>query len=362
MRILVSGAGVAGLSAGINLSAIGHDVTVLERANHLRTNGSPIDIRGDAIGVAAQMGVLDQIRAHLVDMSERVQFVNSLGEVVAELPYAEIGDSPDDLEIPREDLTNILRAALPSSAPVIFGDSIEHLDDAGDGVDVVFRSARREHYDLVVGADGMHSITRRLVFGPESEYLQHLGFYVALADLPGRVEPGRLNPMYNFPGHLAGVAAYRDKALAVLNFRAPWIDYDYHDLEAQKRILVAAFAGHDEWRIPELLTAACNDPELYFDSVSQIHMPTWHKGNVVLVGDAGYCASPLSGRGTSLALTGTWHLAQALREHPDDLRQAFELYERNQRPYVTRAQATAGPGGDQLIPATQEAIDSRVRQ
>jgi 2-polyprenyl-6-methoxyphenol hydroxylase-like FAD-dependent oxidoreductase len=362
MRILVSGAGVAGLSAGINLSAIGHDVTLVERAHHLRTNGSPIDIRGASIEVAAAMGVLDQIRAHRVDMSERVQFVNSLGEVVGELPYSEIGDSADDLEIPREDLTNILRDALPASTPLIFGDSIEHLDDDDDGVAVTFNSGHRERYDLVVGADGMHSVTRRLVFGPESDFLHHLGFYVALADLPGPVEPGRINPMFNFPGHMIGVAAYRDKALAVFNFRAPWIDYDYRDLDAQKRILSDAYAGHDEWRIPELLAAACNDPELYFDSVSQIHLPTWHSGHVALVGDAAYCASPLSGRGTSLALTGSWLLAQALCECPGDLPRAFEQYERTHRPHVTRAQATAAPGGDRLIPATADAIDSRNRR
>jgi 2-polyprenyl-6-methoxyphenol hydroxylase-like FAD-dependent oxidoreductase len=359
MRILISGAGVAGLSAGINLSTIGHDVTIVERANHLRTNGSPIDIRGDAISVAAEMGVLDQIRAHIVDMTERVQFVDSLGEVVAEVPDGEISDSADDLEIPREDLTNILRDALPPSTPLIFGDSIEHLDDDADGVDVLFGSGRRERFDLVVGADGMHSMTRRLVFGPEGGYLRHLGFYIALAELPGQCEPGRANPMFNFPGHMIGVAAYRDKALAVFNFRSAWIDYDYHDLDAQKRILADAFSGHDEWRIPELLAAASDDPELYFDSVSQIHMPTWHQQHVVLVGDAAHCASPLSGRGTSLALTGTWLLARALREHPADLQQAFDQYEREQRPYVMRAQASAGPGGDLLIPATSDAIEAR---
>jgi 2-polyprenyl-6-methoxyphenol hydroxylase-like FAD-dependent oxidoreductase len=168
--------------------------------------------------------------------------------------------------------------------------------------------------------------------------------------------------MYNYPGHIIGIAAYNDKALGVYMFRAPWIDYDYHDLAAQKRIIVEAFAGHDEWKIPELLDAANNDPELYFDSVSQIHMPTWHRGCVVLVGDAAHCASNLSGRGTSLALTGTWFLGQALRDHPNNLELAFKQYERDQRPHVARSQATAAPGGDLLIPAAQEEIDARNRR
>ena len=136
----------------------------------------------------------------------------------------------------------------------------------------------------------------------------------------------------------------------------------YHDLDAQKQILADAYAGHDEWKIPELLRAARADPELYFDSTSQIHMPQWHSGRVVLVGDAAHCASSLTGRGTSLALTGTYLLAQALLEHPHDHLAAFQDYERRQRPVVERALTTAAPGGDRLVPATQEALDERNKR
>jgi 2-polyprenyl-6-methoxyphenol hydroxylase-like FAD-dependent oxidoreductase len=365
MRILISGAGIAGLSAAINLGADGHDVTIVERADHLRVNGSPIDIRGDAIGVADKMGVLAEVHARRIDMSERVQFVDEDGTVVAEPPFELINDSADDVEIPREDLTNILRNHLGPSVELRFGESIAALDDDQGGgpgcVRVRFASGARDRYDLVVGADGMHSAVRRLTFGPEQQFLRHLGFYVALAELPDYTPTGRNNPMYNFPGHMTGIAAYNDKALAVFMFRSPWIDYDYHDLAAQKRILADAFAGHGEWRVRELVDAALRDPELYFDSVSQIEMTDWHRGRVVLVGDAAHCSSNLSGRGTSLALTGTWFLAQALRDHPGDIAQAWEQYERDQRPHATRSQATAAPGGERLVPATQEEIDARNR-
>jgi 2-polyprenyl-6-methoxyphenol hydroxylase-like FAD-dependent oxidoreductase len=361
MRILVSGAGIAGLSAGINLGAAGHDVTIVERASHLRVNGSPIDIRGDSIEITARMGVLDEIRAHRVDMSDRVQFVDEHGRAVAELPPDVIGDSPDDFEIPREDLTHILRSALPDTTSLSFGASIAELDDDGAGVDVVFASGHRDRFDMVIGADGMHSVVRRLRFGPEREFLTHLGFYVGITELPKHDGTNGPNPMYNFPGRVVGVTTYRDTALGVFVFRSPWLDYDYHDLEQQKDLLAEAYAGHDEWRIPELIRAARQDPELYFDSVSQIHLPQWHEGRVVLVGDAAHCASNLSGRGTSLALTGTWLLAEALQNHPDDLLRAFKEYECGQRGYASRAQATAGPGGDRLVPATWEAIDARNR-
>jgi 2-polyprenyl-6-methoxyphenol hydroxylase-like FAD-dependent oxidoreductase len=359
MRVLVSGAGMAGLSAGINLGNTGHDVTIVERAHHLRVNGSPIDIRGESLNVARQMGILDEILARRVDMTERSCFVDENGNRVAELPFDEINDTPDDIEIPREDLAHVLRNALGPSVTLTFGESVAELHDDGHGVDAVFTSGERARYDLVVGADGLHSATRRLVFGPEHQYVRHLGFYTAIAHFPNYHPTGTPNPIYNFPGHLAGILTYRDVTLAVLNFRSSWIDYDYHDLDAQKRILTEEFGGHKRWRVPELLDAACRDPELYFDSVSQIDMPSWHRGRVVLVGDAAYCASPMSGRGTSLALTGTWLLAKALAEHADDLDAAFAQYERDQRPHVTYAQGTAHAGGDWLIPATQEAIDAR---
>lgn len=359
MHILVSGAGIAGLSTAIDLGADGHDVTVVERADHLRVNGSPIDIRGEAIAVAEKMGVLDDIHDRRVDMSERVQFVDENGCVVAEPPWTQINDSPDDVEIPREDLTGILHHHLGPSAELRFTESVAELDAGDHGVDVRFTSGAQDRYDLVVGADGMHSAVRRLVFGPEHQFLHHLGFYIALAELPDYTPTGRNNPMYNFPDHLAGIAAYNDKALAVFMFRSPWIEYDYHDLDAQKRMLAGAFAGNSEWRIPELVDAALADPELYFDSVSQIRMPAWHRGRVVLVGDAAHCTSNLTGRGTSLALTGAWSLAQAVRDHPGDVGRALEQYERNQRPLATKIQAMAAPGGDRLVPATQAEIDGR---
>ncbi|CAA0120138.1 putative protein [Mycolicibacterium vanbaalenii] len=361
MRFLISGAGVAGLSTAVNLDADGHDVTIVERAEHLGGNAPPIDIRGDALDVADKMGLLGQIRERRIDMTQRVQFIDRDGTVVAELPVDEINDSPDDIEIARDDITNLLRDRLGSSTELRLGESIAELDDGESGVDVRFSSGTVDRYDLVVGADGMHSAVRRLTFGPERLFLHHLGFYTAMARLPGYHPSDRINPMYSFPGHIVGIMSYNKKTLAFFMFRSSWIDYDYHDLAIKKRILADAFAGHHEWRVPELVDAAVQDTHLYFDSESQIKMPGWHNGRVALVGDAAYCASTLSGRGTSLALTGAWFLAKALREHPGDLGQAWEQYERDQRPHVIRHQATAAPGGELLAPATQDEIDTRNR-
>jgi 2-polyprenyl-6-methoxyphenol hydroxylase-like FAD-dependent oxidoreductase len=310
------------------------------------------------------MGLLAKIRERRVRMSELNQFVDADGEPVAHIPMALVSDSDDDIEITREDLVRILADALPDTAMIRFGDAIEALTDDGEGVDVEFRSGRTERYDLVLGADGQHSSVRRLVFGPEEDYLRHLGVYIALANLPGEEAGPDGVTLHNVPGRMVGIARFKGArlkgtALATFTFRSERLDFDHHDLDAQKQILIDAFAGHTSWKIPELLDAARADPELFFDSASQIHMPSWHRGRVALVGDAGYCAAFLSGRGTSLALTGAWFLAEELEWCGADHTAAFERYEARQRPYVTVAQERVEQGRERQTPPTWEAIAAR---
>jgi 2-polyprenyl-6-methoxyphenol hydroxylase-like FAD-dependent oxidoreductase len=358
VKILVSGAGIAGLACALDLGTRGHDVTVVEYARELRVKGTPIDVRGDAIEIADRMGLLAKIRERRVRMSELNQFVDADGHPVASLPMAVVSDSDDDIEITREDLVRILADALPDTAPIRFGDSVEALTDDGDGVDVEFRSGRIERYDLVLGADGQHSAVRRLTFGPERDHLRHLGVYIALADLPGEAGPDGVT-LHNVPGRMVGIARFRGKALAMFTFRSEWLDHDHRDLDAQKKMLVDAFAGHTSWKIPQLLDAARADPGFFFDSASQIHMPSWHRGRVALVGDAGYCAAFLSGRGTSLALTGAWFLAEELDRCGTDHTAAFDRYEARQRPYVSFAQESVEQGRERQTPPTWEAIAQR---
>lgn len=359
MRILISGAGVAGLSGGITLGKLGHEVTIVERASHLRTTGSAIDVRGEALEIAQKMGVMNEISANRVNMTDQLRFINSDGEPIVGLPGSAINDSPDDTEISRKDLAIILDAALPTQVNLVFNESIKSLNDDGHQVQVTFNSGKLDSYDLVVGADGLHSVTRRLTFGPEQNYLKHLGYYVALTEMAPEPDFETTSPMLNLPNKMAGVARFKDSAVGVFTFRSPWIDYDYHDLAAQKQVLIDTFAADHEWRIPELLDAVRADPEFYFDSVSQIQMPSWHLGRIVLLGDSAHCASLLSGRGTSIAMTGAWFLAESLEAHPDNLEAALTAYEDLQRPRAERAQATAGPGAEIMMPPTQAAIDAR---
>ncbi|TDQ47980.1 FAD-dependent monooxygenase [Actinorugispora endophytica] len=359
MNILVSGAGIAGLAAALELGTRGHDVTVVEYGRHLRLAGTPIDIRGDAVETAEKMGLLAEIRGRRLRMTESTRFVDSDGEPVGRIPVARISDSDDDIEILREDLMRILADALPDTAAICFEDSIGALAESGDGVSVRFASGRTRRYDLVVGADGQHSAVRRLVFGPEEDYLRHLGVYIALAALPDGTRSEDVNSIYNVPGRLAGTFWYKDKAVAVFQFRSEPLAYDRHDLDAQKKIVIDTFADHQSWRIPELLDAVRADPDFFFDSASQIHLPSWHRGRVVLVGDAGYSPAFLSGRGTSLALTGARILAEELDRCGGDHTAAFERYEARQRPYVTFAQDSVDGGRERMLPTSWSAIAAR---
>ncbi|GAA2070182.1 FAD-dependent monooxygenase [Streptomyces albiaxialis] len=367
MRILVPGTGVAGLALAVELTARGHEVSLIERAAEFRTGGTPIDIRGDALGVVARLGLLPRVREHRVDASERGVFVDAHGATVAPLPVEQVGDSDDDIEITRDDLARILVDALPPGVPIRFGDSVVALDENEDGgrVDVGFLSGHRESFDLVLGADGLHSAVRRLVFGPEADCVRHLGVHLGIAhvtdDAAGNTGGAGDTPseFCNYPGHMAGFMRFKGETLALLAFRAGPIDHDHHDLAAQRRIVAEAFAGHTEWEIPRLLGAVRRDPAFYFDAISQIHLPAWHRGRVALVGDAAYCASPLSGRGTSLALTGAAFLAEALDRHPGDHTAAFEEYAARQRPYVEFAQASVDEGAGIVVPDSWEAIRAR---
>lgn len=360
MKVLVSGAGIAGLASAFELATRGHHVSVVECADGLRLTGTPIDIRGAAIDVVDRMGLLAAVRKRRVQMSEQTVFVNSHGKPVARMPLADINDSDDDIELLREDLVCIIADAVPDTVTIRFGDSIEALDDRGDDVMTRFASGRKECYDLVIGADGQHSAVRRLVFGPDRDIVRHLGVYFALAELPDETESECFNSLYNVPGRMAGIFRYGGKAVVVFQFRSEAIDYDRRDLDAPKQILVDAFASHRSWRIPELLDAARADPRFYLAAASQVHLPSWHRGRVALVGDAGYCPAFLSGRGTSLALTGAHFLAHEL-DGCGDLRAAFARYASRQRPYVTFAQSRAESGSDRMLPATWAAIEARNR-
>lgn len=361
MDVLISGASMAGLSAAWWFAHLGHRVTVVERSEGLRPGGAPIDVRGPALGTAQRMGLLAQIEREKVRLLEPSPVLDGTGTQVASLDLRWFAnETDDDIEITRDRLNRILRDAVPSNVGFRFKASITALTDSAQGVEVVFTDGQQEHYDLVVGADGLHSTVRRLAFGPEKDYVRHFGHYVALVDLPNGQEWQRA--MLNVPGLSVAVRDAGDGPQALVLAASPAIDYDYRDPAVQRRLLDRFLARvGNAWQVPAI-RAAFADPAaqgFYFDSVSQTHMPAWIKGHVAVIGDAGHCAALLSGMGTTLAMVAAETLATAWTEHGGDMQATAAAHHARLRAYVEQCQAFASQGAPIMVPATQQALDER---
>ncbi|WP_405163638.1 FAD-dependent monooxygenase [Nocardia sp. NBC_01499] len=365
MSILISGASIAGLTAAQRFSARGAEVTVVERAPALRRNGAPIDVRGTALDVAADMGIRDTLAAHETGAAQRSAFthiVDDNGERVGALPTELPQDSPDDLEIFRNDLIDVLHASIGPNVTFVYGDSIQEVTDTGDAVEVRFASGRAGRYELLVGADGIHSNTRRLVFGPEDRYRRHLGVYYGILSLPAELGSDGEAYLYSVPGRSVLIGDYPERTYGGFLFLSPEIAYDYHDIEQQRQLVFDTYSAVQGWKVAELLDALKQSEDFYLDSASQVHMDRWSRGRVVLLGDAAFAPSFFSGRGTPLAMIGADVLAREWATCDGDLGQAFGRYEQAMRPQVHRAQEGVPQARDRVIPATREAIEARNRQ
>ncbi len=363
MDVLIAGASMAGLSAAYWFARLGHHVTVVERSDGLRPGGAPIDVRGQALGTAERMGVLQRIEAEKVLIGEPMPVLDGSGAQVASLDLRWFANETDrDVEITRDRLNRILFEAVPRTVEFRFNTGVTAIADGPDGVTVGLADGRQARCHLLVGADGLHSSVRRLAFGPEKDFVRHFGYYVSLVDLP--VQPAGQDwqrAMLNVPGLTVVVRDAGDGPQAMMLAASPEIDYDYRDLAAQRRLIDQLLSRVTAWQVPRLRDAF-TDPAakgFYFDSVSQTHMPSWTRGRVAVIGDAGHCAALLSGMGTTLAMVSAETLAHAWTEHGGDLAAASPAYHQRLRPYVDQCQAFAHEGAPIMVPATQEALDAR---
>jgi 2-polyprenyl-6-methoxyphenol hydroxylase-like FAD-dependent oxidoreductase len=354
--VLISGAGVAGLALAYWLRRLGFTPVVVERTPAPRDGGQAVDLRGAAIEVARRMGTLDAARAARTG-TRGMSYVNSAGKRLASIDGAFGVIDPADVEIVRGDLVGILYQAVRDDVEFIFDDSISSLTDAADGVTVTFERSAPRTFGLVAGADGLHSRVRDLAFGPESRFIGQLGLYLAVFTIPNDLELDHWQLIYVTPGKSVTVTSARDnrEARAIFFFASGPLEYDYRDRGQQQELLAAAFAGQG-WEVPGLLTAMRAAPDFYFDSASQVRMGSWSAGRVALVGDAGYCPSPLSGQGSSLALVGAYVLASELRAADGDQREAFARYQQRMQDFVEVNQQIATGNAKRFTPTTRRQI------
>lgn len=343
--VVISGAGIAGPALAFWLRRNGYRVIVVEIGPGLRPGGQTVDLRGAGGGVVERMRLIDEVRARALEQ-RGAAWVRSDGTRRAEMPVTAFDGNGlvSKLEILRGDLVDVLYQATKDYAEYRFKTSISDVKQADDGAEVTFADGTVMQADLVVGADGPHSAVRRLVFGPEEQFVKPIGGYNAWFSAPDSVGLDGWFLLYQAPGGLnASMRPSHDPSIAKagLAFQSDPITYDRRNVDEQRQILVDRFAGAG-WECDALLAAAQEADDFYFDSFAQIHMPTWSSGRVALVGDAGYCASPLSGMGTSLALVGAYVLAGELGPaetfNAEHLPAKLARYDTVMRPFVGKCQ------------------------
>ncbi|GAA0245127.1 FAD-dependent monooxygenase [Actinomadura nitritigenes] len=356
MNVLISGASIAGPSLAYWLSRQGHRVTVVERAPGIRPGGQAVDFRGEVhLSVLRKMGVLEEIQRRQTH-GGALDLVDAEGRVQVSLPDSFTGG---DVEIHRGDLAEILYTLTRDRVEYVFGDSIAALADTGDRVHVTFEHAAPRVFDLVIGADGLHSNVRRLAFGEESRYVKDSGHHVAIFEAPNRLglDTGKL---YSEVGR--GVSVYPTRGGAGANVMCVFTDDrlrpHHRDVDGRKRALADRFQGMG-WHTGTLLQDMWNAPYFYCDSISIVRMDSWTKGRVALLGDAGYGAT-CGGMGTGLAVVCAYVLAGELAAAGGDHRAAFAAYEKGIKKFTTACQRVAGGAGSFFAPKSAGSLRRRV--
>ncbi|MFC7303978.1 FAD-dependent monooxygenase [Streptomyces monticola] len=355
--VLISGASIAGPALAYWLGQHGFEPTVVELAPALREGGQAVDFRGEThLTVLDRMGLLPALRAVQTGGSP-IRFVDEQGRTRLRLPAEFAGG---EIEVLRGDLARILYERSLPRTEYLFGDSVTGLTETPTGVRVEFRHAAPRDFDLVIGADGLHSNIRGLAFGPERDHVSHLGYYAATWQLPNDLGVAEGSVGLNVPGRFASVGVdHRDpaRAGAFFVFAAPELSYDRHDVGRQKQLIDEAFSGLG-WQVPQLLASLRRAPDLYFDSISRADVDTWSKGRVCLVGDAA-CGATIGGMGTGTAVVAAYVLAGELARAQGDHRTAFARYEDRLRKYAQGCQTGGDRTGRFLAPGTATGIRLR---
>jgi 2-polyprenyl-6-methoxyphenol hydroxylase-like FAD-dependent oxidoreductase len=357
--VLISGASFAGLAAAWWMNKLGYSVTVVEIAKGPRKGGTPVNIRDGVIDVVRRMNLLERIKSESLP-SRPMTFLDSHGSPLP-LDLSQAEEKPEEeYEIERDVLLDMLFGEVRDHVEFFFGDTISGVKQSADEVSVTFASGRQHSFSIVLGCDGTHSAVRRMCFGEESSFLVFLQCYFSLTIVHKLLIEEDTSQMFNVAGKTIMLNAYNGKTDIAFCFSSEKeIDYDRRNTDEQKRMIRENFEDGG-WRTRELLDEMSRCDDFYFDKLCQIRMRSWSKGRVALVGDASYCPSPAAGMGGSVAILGAAALADALREHPGDLKAAFQAYDECLRPTVEAIQTQAVEFGlEMFLPRSEESIQER---
>ena len=336
-KILITGASVGGNTVAWWLSRHGFNVTVVERADNFREGGQNVDVRGAGREVLSRMG-LEQAALDLTTGESGTDWVDEENRVIARFAVEDIGDGPTaELEIMRGDISRIIYEPTRKCAKYCFGDNIVDIVQDEKGSLVTFNSGSTEYFDIVIVAEGVGSSTRELVF-PGENRMRYMDLTIAYFSIPGKDSDGKFARQYNTTGGRgATLKPGADGNMRVyMGVHKVSENEQKWSVERQKQFLLDQFA-HDGWEFPRILKEIPGVKDFYFDVMRQVKMDRWSKGRVVLTGDTAWCATPLSGIGTTLAIVGGYVLAGELAK-TDDHTVAFAAYERIMRPFVKEGQ------------------------
>lgn len=352
MRVLISGGGIGGLTLAYWLRRSGMEPVVIERADRLRTGGYAIDFAGSGFDVAERMGILPELERNQVPVDHLV-YVNRSGKQIAALSLDRMRQlvvGGRYLALMHQTLERVLYDAIRDGVEIRFGTSVASLEQQQHCVDITFSGGSRESFDLVVGADGIHSNIRKLAVGDESQFRRFMGYSIASYAVADRYGLGRTWTMNVEPARIAALYASDVPGNAFAFFM--WKSEHPDRVPKSERIAVLQreFAGMG-WIAHDLLASAPPPQQIFVDIVAQIEMPSWHTGRIAFIGDACACPTLASGQGASLAMAGAYILAEALRENAN-YSEAFAAYERRVRPYVEEQQRAARAFMKQFVPET----------
>jgi len=357
MRVLISGAGIAGPTLAYWLAYHGMEPTIVETAPRLRSGGYMIDFWGLGLEIADRMGLLPEIRrkGYVV---ERVRIVDRRGKQKVGFPADALVRVTQGrfISLPRGDLAASIFERIEGRVETIFNDSISRIRQSETSVHVAFDSGQEREFDLVVGADGLHSRVRELVFGPQARFEKFLGYKAAAFEVSEYRPRDELTyVLYTEVGQQVVRFSMRDDRTMFLFTFADDEVADVHDVQAQRDLLRRRF-GASGWECPRILEML-DDCDLYFDRVSQIRMDPheglWTRGRVTLIGDAASCVSLLAGQGSALAMVAAYILAGELRRADGDYERAFSQYRGRFEPFILRKQKAAMRMADMFAPKSR---------